>query len=116
EHYVAYRAHVRCKVNCVRAAQVTGEARTEAVGEARRLLHTAQRWLDTARVRLVLVGGSPGTGKSRLARGLGETLGWPVLSTDELRDRVAPRRGPQDTGAGRYDDATRAAVYRLLVD
>ncbi len=115
-HYVAYRAHVRAKVNCLLADQVDGDAKAAAVAEARRLLHTTLRWLEEARVRLVLVGGPPGTGKSRLARGLGDTLGWPVLSSDEVRDELAPRRGPQQMGEGRYGFDARAEVYRHLVE
>ncbi len=117
ELYVAYRAHVRAKVNLLRASQSTGDENAQAVAEARRLLHTAHRWLEAGRVRLVLVGGTPGTGKSTLARGMGEASGWPVLATDELR-----LEGSRDAEAhpgfaeGRYAPDAKARVYRELLD
>lgn len=116
ELYVAYRAHVRAKVNLLRAAQTTGDEHDEAVAEARRLMHTAHRWLEAGRVRLVLVGGTPGTGKSTLARGVGEALGWPVLSTDEIR--LEGSRGAEEVGfgEGRYAPDAKARVYRELLD
>ena len=65
DHYVAYRALVRSKVNCLRAEQDAEGAAAEAVG----LLGMSLTHLRAARPRLVLVGGAPGTGKSTTARG-----------------------------------------------
>jgi predicted kinase len=71
-------------------------------------------------VRLVLVGGAPGTGKSTLAAELGARLGWPVLRSDEVRKDVAGigrgARAPAPLGEGIYDDATTRATYAALVD
>jgi uncharacterized protein len=114
EHYLAYRAHVRCKVNCLRAAQATGDERDEATAEARRLLHTTERWLRAARVRLVLVGGSPGTGKSSLAQRLGGARGWTVLSSDEVRDEVVPARSDEES-RDRYSEDSKNAVYAEML-
>src|SRR5581483_3046240 len=50
DHYIAARAHVRCKVACFRHAQ--GDA--AAAGASRALLDLAARHLEAARVRLVL--------------------------------------------------------------
>jgi len=112
EHYLAYRAHVRCKVNCLRADQAQGTERDDAVSEAQRLLRTTHRWLRAARVRLILVGGSPGTGKSSLARRLGDARAWTVLCSDEIRREGADR----DTADDRYDDTHRDAVYAAMAD
>jgi predicted kinase len=49
--------------------------------------------LHDAQVRLVLVGGAPGTGKSTVASGLSDRFGWVLLRSDEVRKDV--------TGVGR---------------
>jgi aminoglycoside phosphotransferase family enzyme/predicted kinase len=116
EHYLAYRAHVRCKVACLRADQLEGDDRDAAVGEAQRLLHTTRRWLEASRVRLVVVGGAPGTGKTTVARALAGVRGWTVLSSDDVRDELAPRAGPQPVGEGRYTHEHRDAVYGTLLE
>jgi hypothetical protein len=116
DHYVAYRAHVRAKVTCLRHVQ--GDA--EAAGEARRLHDLCLRHLERARVRLVLVGGGLGTGKSTVAAALGERTGWHVLRSDVVRARVAgrtePAGGPARYGVGRYAPERRAEVYAALVE
>lgn len=85
-YYVAYRATVRSKIACIRASDSGGPTDAD---EARRLLDVASRHLREATVRLVLVGGLPGTGKSTLAGLLAGAKGWPVLSTDQLRKELA---------------------------
>ena len=84
-HHVAYRAQVRAKVGAIRARQ--GDA-GEAAG-ARDLLELAARHLHDGRVRLVLVGGLPGTGKTTLANGLANQLGLVLLRSDEVRKDLA---------------------------
>lgn len=89
--HVAHRAQIRTKVACLRAEQEglgTAEGE-EAAGQARALFALALDHLRRARVRLVLVGGTPGTGKSNLARGLGERFGWVVLRSDVVRKQLA---------------------------
>ncbi|HEX6419475.1 MAG TPA: AAA family ATPase [Acidimicrobiales bacterium] len=114
-HHVAYRAQVRAKVTAIRAAQGHGEA----VPEARRLLGTALRHLEAGRVRLVLVGGLPGTGKSTLARALGDALGATVLRSDEMRKELAgipaDRHAPDAFGQGIYSATATADTYGELV-
>jgi aminoglycoside phosphotransferase family enzyme/predicted kinase len=115
DHYVAYRAHVRAKVAALRHAQ----GGPDAAPEARRLHALCLRHLERGRVRLVLVGGAPGTGKSTVAAALGEGTGWPVLRSDVVRDAVAgpTRTGePAPFGRGRYAPERRARVYAALVD
>lgn len=89
--HIAHRAQIRAKVACLRAEQDglgTAEG-TTAVDDARGLFALARRHLRLAQVRLVLVGGLPGTGKSNLARGLGERFGWVVLRSDVVRKQRA---------------------------
>ena len=114
-HHIAYRAHVRAKVACLRATQGDPVAGDEA-----RALHTlARRHLELGEVRLVLVGGLPGTGKSTLARELGARLGAVVLSSDELRKDLAGLERTTSAAAapheGIYSPAQVLAVYDRLL-
>jgi aminoglycoside phosphotransferase family enzyme/predicted kinase len=116
-HYVAYRAQVRAKVACLRAAQ-KGEDHP-AAAEARRLLEICERHLEAGRVRLVVVGGRPGTGKSTLARGLADRLDVSVLRSDELRRELlgAPPSAPASPAfeEGNYTPEATDRVYGELV-
>jgi aminoglycoside phosphotransferase family enzyme len=114
-HYVAYRAVVRAKVECIRARQ--GEP--AAAGDARRLLAAALRHLRAGAVTLVLVGGPPGTGKSTLAGALADRLGFTVLSSDRIRKELAglaPEQGlTGDYGSGIYTEAWTERTYAEMV-
>jgi aminoglycoside phosphotransferase family enzyme len=115
-HYIAYRALVRAKVAWLRVP----DDGASAAAEAESLLDRCVRHLEVARVRLVLVGGPPGTGKSTLARGLGESRGWTVLSSDEIRKELAGRRwtdrGGEQVDEGLYAVESTATTYRTLLD
>ncbi len=110
-HFVAYRSHVRAKVACLRHAQ----GHTPSAATARAHHQLAARHLERGRIRMVLVGGGPGVGKTVTARGLGDHYACPVLSSDEIRRQ---RFGiPQDEhrfeppGEGLYAPARTDAVY-----
>jgi uncharacterized protein len=117
-HHVAYRAQVRAKVAAIRATQATGDAAADATAEATGLLALARRHLDAATVRLVVVGGLPGTGKSTLAAGLADALGATVLRSDTLRKELAGIPADQPAGAafgeGIYAPDATAETYREL--
>lgn len=104
-HYVAYRAHVRAKVTALRVAQ-SGDGREEVA----RLQALCLRHLELARVRLVVVGGLPGTGKSTVAAGLGAALDAVVLRSDEVRHDLSPPTG------GRYTPDAVDRTYRRMLD
>ncbi len=119
--YVAQRAVVRAKVHALRAEQLPADE-VAAAAEATavdRLLRLAADHLAAAEPRIVLVGGSPGTGKSTLAAAVAEETGWLVLRSDEVRkgllgrDRLAHEASRQDQGAYAPDVTDR--VYAELV-
>ncbi|HEX7442695.1 MAG TPA: AAA family ATPase, partial [Acidimicrobiales bacterium] len=118
--YVAYRAQVRAKIACLRADQheAGSSERAAAVAEARLLLARCVEGLEAAAVRLVLVGGLPGTGKSTLARELGDRLGAEVLRSDVVRKELAglspDESGAAAFGAGLYAPAMTDRVYAEL--
>lgn len=111
DFYIAYRALVRAKVDCVRFTQ----GHRDAAADASRHLNIALEHLQACAVRLAVVGGGPGTGKTTLAHALADRVGAAVISTDEVR------RGQQNSGAvggevgvldaGLYSDENVAAVY-----
>lgn len=84
DFYIAYRAVVRAKVDCMRAAQ----GRSAAADDAARHLDIALRHLQSGSIRLAMVGGSPGTGKSTVARVLAERTAAQVISTDDVRQEL----------------------------
>lgn len=84
-HFLAYRAHVRAKVACIRAVQSGALADVRA---AQQLSALALRHLEAGRVRLVLVGGAPGSGKTTTAHALAAPLAATVLSSDGVRKEL----------------------------
>ena len=106
--FVAQRALVRAKVAALRDAQ---RGRTSPAAED--LLQLALDHLRRATVRIVLVGGIPGSGKSTVADRLAEDTGWTVLSSDEIR-RDLGLRAKDSSGEGGYGPGAVAAVYREL--
>lgn len=115
DFYIAYRAVVRAKVGCVRVSQGDFGA---AEGVARHLGIAAQH-LEHGSVRLALVGGNPGTGKSTLARALAERVGGQVISTDDVRRELRESgviAGKSDTfEAGLYSAKAVRTVYETVL-
>ena len=117
EHmYIAYRAHVRAKIACLRHVQGDRDAATEAGS----LLRLAHDHLEAGRVRLVLVGGPPASGKSTLAEAIGEKLGWVVLRSDVVRKELAglapDTRADAPLDQGLYAPSVSDRTYTTLVD
>jgi len=111
DFYIAYRALVRAKVDGMRYQQ----GMTDSATDAGRHMEIALAHLRAGRVRLALVGGGPGTGKSTLARALADRVDAVVVSTDQVRrDMLSSRaiRGePGVLNAGLYSERNVAAVY-----
>lgn len=114
-HYVAYRAHVRAKVACLGHEQ----GQPGAAQLARTYHDLCLRHLRLSSLRLVLVGGGPGTGKTTLAGGLSEELRWPVLGSDELRKDLTghahTKRLSTGLDQGIYRPDITEQTYRTLV-
>ena len=107
---------MRAKVACLRAAQGDPAAQLEARACVRIALHH----LRAAQVRLVLVGGLPGVGKSTVARGLAERMQAVVFRTDVIRKEFAflgvDEPGPAPYRTGLYEPEVTEATYRALLD
>jgi len=86
--YKLYRAYVRAKVEGFKAdaPHVPQEERERALQAARGYFDLA---LAYARRKLAITAGLVGTGKTALARALGERLGWEVVSSDAVRKALA---------------------------
>jgi aminoglycoside phosphotransferase family enzyme/predicted kinase len=115
EHYLAYRAFVRVKVACLRH----GQGDVTAVAEARQYADIALHHLRNGQVRLVLVGGLPGTGKTTLAGAIADKLGAVLLSTDRLRKELAElmpdEHAPAPYRGGIYTAEHTEATYHDLL-
>ncbi|WP_245550930.1 bifunctional aminoglycoside phosphotransferase/ATP-binding protein [Nocardia paucivorans] len=115
-HYRAYRALVRAKVDAIRFAQGEVTARDRL----RRHVSLAERHLARGTIRLALVGGLPGTGKTTVANRLAAVTGSQVLATDRVRRELIARGeisgavGVYDAGA--YAPDARSRVYTELFD
>ncbi|WP_418001628.1 AAA family ATPase [Mycobacterium sp. PDNC021] len=114
--YCAYRATVRAKVDCIRMEQGDVVARPDAL----RHLELAIRNLRTATVRLILVGGAPGTGKSTVSRELATAVAAQVISSDDVRAELCEAgclSGPAGQyGTGRYSPEQVELVYREMLN
>jgi aminoglycoside phosphotransferase family enzyme/predicted kinase len=84
-HYVARRAFTQAKAACLRGAQGDPTAAADAAAHA----DLALRHLRSGAVRLVLVGGLPGTGKSTVAGGLADRVGAALLCGDRVWTELA---------------------------
>ncbi len=121
--YAAYRAAVRAKVAALAAAdrEIEAAQREAAAASAARHLALAKRLLKPrAPGRLVLVGGSVGTGKSSVASALAEATPAVVLASDRVRKALAglapEAHAPAEPGAGLYAPAWSERTYRALLE
>jgi hypothetical protein len=115
-HYLAYRAFVRAKVACLRHQQGDPAAATDVVDHVGLTL----RHLSAGVVRLVLIGGLPGTGKTTLAGRLADRLGAVVISSDRVRKELAGidpgSSAAADYRHGIYTEEWTERTYRELLD
>ncbi|HSH17049.1 MAG TPA: AAA family ATPase, partial [Verrucomicrobiae bacterium] len=108
DFYKCYRAYVRGKVESLHSGTHTApeEERQAAAERARRYFRLALQYAVAGSQPLVLaVMGRIASGKSTLARALGQELGWEVYSSDYARKRMA--------GFPLYERSSAAARKRL---
>lgn len=101
EHTLSDRALIRSKVAALRAIEKGETVAPEGVA----LLRAAFDHSSRARVRMVLVGGLPGTGTSTLASGLADETGFALLRSDTIRRELARELDIE------YDQASKDSVY-----
>ena len=111
DFYIAYRAGVRAKVDCIRCSQGVATA----MNDAERHLEIALEHLRCATVHLALVGGGPGTGKTTVARSIADQVGAEVISTDAVRRELQQRHALLGSAnlldGGLYSPANTTSVY-----
>lgn len=116
--YIAYRAFVRAKVACLRWEQ--GVADSASV--ARQLSELTLRHLRKTALPLVLVGGTPGVGKTTLARALVAAMNgdFVLIRSDVVRKQLAgldpSTSAAAPFGAGLYRPQHTAATYTSMME
>jgi len=121
DFYAAYRAVVKLKVACLRAAEVEGEEKQALRAEVNGFLQLAYRYaLQFSRPTLWIFCGLPATGKSALARQLAEDLSLAYMQSDQVRVESAGcpmAAGVVPYGEGPYRLEMRQRVYaQMLAD
>lgn len=101
--FMAHRALVRAKVAAIRAAQ----APTGADLEAAALLRLSLKHVRKAQLRLVVLGGLPGVGKTTVASALAAQLPAVHFGSDRIRSELL--------GPGHYAPADTEQVYEELL-
>ena len=120
--YCCYRACVRGKVLAFQLDEPeVPSQQKEAAGErAARLFELAATYARSpTSPTLLMIGGLMGTGKSRLAAGIAHATGWPVVSSDTVRKKLAgvaaAEPQPHTFGSGIYTREWTEQTYGALL-
>lgn len=113
--YAAHWALVRAKVALISAAEHGAAAKAEELQRARALWSLSERLSWRARAPLALViCGPQASGKSTLAAELSRRSEIPIVSSDEVRKRLAHIDPNERAGAEHYSQRFSHATYRQL--
>src|SRR5436190_1963120 len=105
DFYKCYRAVVRGKVQSIQGISMKTTTPKEHAEQAARYFRLALRYAVSGSEPLVLaVMGRVGTGKTAVAKQLGNELDLPVFSSDEIRKTLARIPLTERTAAERRDD------------
>ena len=120
DFYKCYRALVRAKVESIQATSMKTTKAGKHAQAATRYFRLALRYAVSGSEPLLLaVMGRVGTGKSTVARGLGNELNWPVFSSDQIRKTLAgvslTKRTPAKKRAEVYSRQMTAQTYKELL-
>jgi aminoglycoside phosphotransferase family enzyme/predicted kinase len=120
--YKAYRACVRGKVETLKSqeGEVPENEREEARSRARRYFHLAYRYVNPPYpAALLIVCGLVASGKSTIARTLGDRTGYQILNSDVVRKQLAgielTAHPAADYGKGMYSDEFSSLTYKTLL-
>jgi aminoglycoside phosphotransferase family enzyme/predicted kinase len=118
--YKCYRAVVRGKVETILhdEPEVPSDQRTAAGTRARAYFDLALQYARTRlRPSVVVMVGLTGSGKSYLANAIAGRAGFATVSSDAMREDVAPRAfSVESYGSGRYSAEARSAAYSAMRD
>jgi uncharacterized protein len=119
--YKCYRAFVRGKVESIQATEPETVNPKEYEELAARYFRLALRYAVSGSQPFVLVVmGRIATGKTSVARELGQGLGWPVISSDEIRKTLAgiplTQRAPQERRDEVYSHQMTKRTYQKILD
>ena len=111
--YQSYRACVRAKVAVLRGRQLPAAKREEQLFLAQKYLGLADPFdAMLGPPLLIVVCGLSGTGKSTIARALGDRLAIGTLETDAVRQELVNEgRLAADSGSAKYSAEKRQQVY-----
>src|SRR5438477_5918700 len=120
DFYKCYRALVRGKVESIQAISMKPAKAGKHAKAAARYFRLALRYAVSGSEPLLLaVIGRVGTGKSTVARELGNELNWPVFSSDQIRKTLAgvplTRRTPARKRAEVYSRQMTGQTYKELL-
>ncbi len=120
--YKSYRACVRGKVESLKSQEpeVPENEREEAKGRARRYFHLAYRYASPPYApALVIVCGLVASGKSTIARTLGDRTGYQIVNSDVVRKQLAgvalTTHPTAEYGKGLYTDDFNSLTYNALL-